>query len=296
MYQHIMVESGAKVFQKNNRLCIEKGVLHELPAEDIATVVLDNREIIITTYCLEQLSSRGTVVILCNGKHMPESVLLPYGANSRRLKTIRRQISQKKPHLKQLWRQVVQEKIRNQGRCLEFCGKENIVDKLVDKVKSGDTTNVESMAAAAYFPMLFGEDFTRRTPYLVNDILNYGYMILRSAIARYLAIYGFEPSLGLFHHSELNAFNLADDLLEPFRPLVDLYAFRFVESEEEYLTKEMRRELVQLLNCNIRSGKEIHSVNHAIEREVQSLSRCFEDASAVLLLPELMPLQAHAYE
>ena len=81
MYQHIMVESGAKVFQKNNRLCIEKGVLHELPAEDIATVVLDNREIIITTYCLEQLSSRGTVVILCNGKHMPESVLLPYGAN-----------------------------------------------------------------------------------------------------------------------------------------------------------------------------------------------------------------------
>lgn len=98
MYQHIMVESGAKVFQKNNRLCIEKGVLHELPAEDIATVVLDNREIIITTYCLEQLSSRGTVVILCNGKHMPESVLLPYGANSRRLKTIRRQISQKKPH------------------------------------------------------------------------------------------------------------------------------------------------------------------------------------------------------
>ncbi len=95
MYQHIMVESGAKVFQKNNRLCIEKDVLHELPAEDIATVVLDNREIIITTYCLEQLSSRGTVVILCNGKHMPESVLLPYGANSRRLKTIRRQISQK---------------------------------------------------------------------------------------------------------------------------------------------------------------------------------------------------------
>lgn len=296
MYQHIMVESGAKVFQKNNRLCIEKDVLHELPAEDIATVVLDNREIIITTYCLEQLSSRGTVVILCNGKHMPESVLLPYGANSRRLKTIHRQISQKKPRLKQLWRQVVQEKIRNQGRCLEFCGKENIVDRLVDKVKSGDTTNVESMAAAAYFPMLFGEDFTRRTPYLVNDILNYGYMILRSAIARYLAIYGFEPSLGLFHHSELNAFNLADDLLEPFRPLVDLYAFHFVESEEEYLTKEMRRGLVQLLNCNIRSEKEVHSVNHAIEREVQGLSRCFEDASAVLRLPELMPLQAHAYE
>lgn len=296
MYQHIMVESGAKVFQKNSRLCIEKGVLHELPAEDIATVVLDNREIIITTYCLEQLSSRGTVVILCNGKHMPESVLLPYGANSRRLKTIRRQISQKKPRLKQLWRQVIQEKIRNQGRCLEFCGKENIVDRLVDKVKSGDTTNVESTAAAAYFPKLLGEDFTRCTPCLVNDILNYGYTILRSAIARYLAIYGFEPSLGLFHHSELNAFNLADDLLEPFRPLVDLYAFRFVESEGEYLTKEMRRELVQLLNCNIRSGKESHGVNHAIEREVQSLSRCFEDTSAVLLLPELMPLQAHAYE
>ncbi len=118
-----MVESGAKVFQKNNRLCIEKDVLHELPAEDIATVVLDNREIIITTYCLEQFSSRGTVVILCNGKHMPESVLLPYGANSRRLKTIRRQISQKKPRLKQLWRQVVQEKYGTRGAVWNFAAK-----------------------------------------------------------------------------------------------------------------------------------------------------------------------------
>ena len=111
------------------------------------------------------------------------------------------------------------------------------------------------------------------------------------------------PSPGTWRFTDLNqalvfsnAFNLADDLLEPFRPLVDLYAFRFVESEEAYLTKEMRRELVQLLNCNIRSGKESHGVNHAIEREVQSLSRCFEDTSAVLLLPELMPLQAHVYE
>lgn len=296
MYQHIMIESGAKIFQKNNRLCIEKDVLHELPAEDIAAVVLDHREITVTTYCLEQLSSRGTVIIFCNGKHMPASVLLPYGANSRRLKVIRSQVSQKKPRLKQLWRQVVQEKIRNQGRCLVLCGKENIVGKLTDKVKAGDTTNVESTAAAAYFPMLFGTDFTRRMPCLINDILNYGYMILRSSIARYLAIYGFEPSLGLFHHSELNAFNLADDLIEPFRPLVDLYAFRFAQSREERLTKEMRRGLVQLLNCDIRSGKEVHSVNHAIEREVQSLSRCYEAASAALLLPELVPLQAHAYE
>ena len=155
---------------------------------------------------------------------------------------------------------------------------------------------MEGTAASLYFKTLYGEDFLRHDSDLINDILNYGYAVIRASIARYLAIYGFEPSLGIFHHSELNAFNLADDLIEPYRPLVDLYAFRHIDSDKEFLTKEMRRDLVQLLNDDIMSGKETHGVNYAIERTVQSLSRCYEEDSEMLLLPELLPLCSHAYE
>ena len=274
MYRQVIVESGARIFQKKNQLYIRTAEEHHLPIEDLAALVLDSREIQITVYALEQLVSNGTVIILCNEKHMPAGILLPYGSHSRRLKTVRKQISQSKPRLKQLWKQVVRQKIENQGRCLELCGKENVVKKWVPRVRSGDTTNVEGTAASLYFKTLYGEDFLRHDSDLINDILNYGYAVIRASIARYLAIYGFEPSLGIFHHSELNAFNLADDLIEPYRPLVDLYAFRHIDSDKEFLTKEMRRDLVQLLNDDIMSGKETHGVNYAIERTVQSLSRC----------------------
>lgn len=296
MYRQAIVESGARIFLRKNRLCIETDDLHQLPVEDLAALVLDSREIEVTAYALERLAANGTVVIFCNEKHMPSGVLLPYGSHSRRLRTVRKQISQSKPRLKQLWKQVVRQKIKNQGRCLELCGKENVVKPWIPQVRSGDTTNVEGTAAALYFKALYGGGFIRHTSDTVNDILNYGYAVIRASIARYLAIYGFEPSLGLFHHSELNAFNLADDLIEPYRPLVDLYAFRHRESEEEMLTKEMRRGLVQLLNADILSDGEVHGVNYAIERTVQSLSRCYEEESEMLLLPELLPLRIHSYE
>ena len=296
MYRQAIVESGSRIFLRKNRLCIETEELHQLPVEDLAALVLDSRETEVTAYALERLAANGTVVIFCNEKHMPSGVLLSYGSHSRRLKTVRKQISQSKPRLKQLWKQVVRQKIKNQGRCLELCGKENVVKPWIPRVRSGDTTNVEGTAAALYFKALYGDGFIRHTADTVNDILNYGYAVIRASVARYLAIYGFEPSLGLFHHSELNAFNLADDLIEPYRPLVDLYAFRYRESEEEMLTKEMRCGLVQLLNADILSGGEVHGVNYAIERTVQSLSRCCEEETEMLLLPELLPLRIHSYE
>ena len=296
MYQHIIIESSARLYQKNDQLFIESDQVHHIPIEDIATLLLDNRRIAITGYCLETIVKNGAVVILCNEKHLPSAVMLPFAANSRRLKMINLQIGQTKPRKKQLWKQIIQQKIYNQGRCLELCGKENVVKKFIDKVKSGDSANAEGTAASIYFKTLYGEKFIRHSGDILNSILDYGYAVLRSSIARYLALYGFEPSLGLFHHSELNSFNLADDLIEPFRPIVDLYVYRHMGTDEKEMSAAVRRELVQLLSCNIDSGAEIHAVHYAIERTVQSLVRSYSERDSCLLLPKLLPLKIHSYE
>lgn len=296
MYQHIVVESEAKIYRKNCQLFIETDYAHHVPIEDVATLVLDNRKSTITTFCLDSLVQNGTAVFICNEKRLPSGILLPFAANSRQLKMIRLQMEQTKPRKKQLWKQIVQQKIRNQGKCLELCHKDNTVERFVDKVKSGDPDNIEAVAAAVYFKNLFGRDFIRHEESLCNGMLDYGYAILRGSMARYLAMYGFEPSLGLFHHSELNNFNLADDMIEPFRPLVDLYAYYHADGARKELSPTMRHELVQLVSCDILSGREVHAVHYAMERTVQSLARAFSKREESLLLPELLPLQSHRYE
>lgn len=296
MYQQVMVESGASLYVKNEQLYIETEDIHHLPIEDISTLVLSHQAIHVTVPALRELVTSGAAVIVCDEKYLPCGVLLPYGSYSRRLRTVRNQVMQPKPHKKQLWKQIVKQKIYNQGRCLELCGKENIVKKYIPLVKSGDSTHMEGVAASMYFKELYGDDFTREQDNLVNAMLNYGYAILRSAIARYLAVYGFEPSLGIFHHSELNPFNLADDLIEPFRPVVDLHAFSYKNRDDLFFVKDIRKELVELLNVDILSKSEVHSVNYAIERMVQSLSRDMEEPGGGLLLPEILPHRIHTYE
>lgn len=273
MYQQIMIDSRAKVYQKNNQLCIDNGEINHFPIEDIDTLVIANRESSITTRCLDSLVENGSSVLICGANYMPEGVLLPFGAYSRRLRMIRWQIGQSKPAIKQLWKRIVQQKIINQGRCLALVGKNDCVSVLAEKVQSDDKGNMEAVAAARYFKALFGSEFVRHEMDMVNSILDYGYAIIRAAIARYLAAYGFEPCLGIHHRSELNAFNLADDLIEPFRPLVDLYASQQENIESEQLPKAVRQDLVGLLSANIMMGKEKVKVSNAIESVVQGLSR-----------------------
>lgn len=296
VYQNIIIESGARIFQKDKQLYVISNEEHHVPIEDISTLVLANQQISITAFSLEKLIENGTAVILCNDVHHPSGIVLPFAANSRRLKMIQTQISQTKPKLKRLWQQIIQRKILNQGKCLQISGNSDTVSGLASTVKSGDIGNVEGTAAARYFKVLFGAEFIRHEDTVINGILNYGYAILRSSIVRYLAIYGFEPCLGIFHHSELNAFNLADDLIEPFRPIVDLYANQYSGVDLENITPDIKHDLVQLLACNVKSGEEIHAVNYAIERTIHSLIRCYLGKENTLILPELIPLKIHSYE
>ena len=183
-------------------------------------------------------------------------------------------------------------KILNTAECLALCGKTQEAAFLFGRAKavtSGDKDNVEASAAAYYFPALFGEGYTRRNEDTRNAALNYAYAILRGYMARCLTVYGFQPCLGLHHDSELNQFNLADDLMEPFRPVADLYVAANV-AEDAALTPILKGKLVNLLNADILSGGQHHSVAYAMERLVQGLR------GQALLLPKLLEYKQHSYE
>ena len=229
---------------------------------------------------------------------MPCAVLTPFHQYVRELSVLRRQLAMSEPRKKRLWQQIVQEKIRNQASCLQLAGKPEQAErlqKMIRSVCSGDSGNVEAAAAQAYFPALFGAAFTRDDDNAWNAALNYGYAILRGCMARMLAVYGFLPTLGLHHRSTLNPFNLADDLMEVFRPLVDLLVVREIGETEE-LTPATKRRLFNCLNLDVLSGGKHHSTAYAIERTVQSLGKAMESKEAELTLPGLIDLKQHCYE
>ena len=297
MHLHAMLSHSAHVSLHQGQLRVSGDPPRALSIEDIDTLTLEDGGITITQQCLCRLAENGAVVLVCDGRHQPAGVLLPFAAHSRRLARIRLQMGQPRPRVKRLWQQIVRQKIRNQGKYLSLSGVEDSVSVLVDTVRSGDSGNVEGAAAARYFRALFGDGFTRHGCDFWNGFLDYGYAILRATIARTIAAYGLEPCLGLFHRSEQNAWNLADDLIEPFRPVVDLLAAEYREKEEDApLTKEHRERLAALLRVDVLLAGGRHPVGYAVEKVVQSLLRCFEGEADTLLLPELLPLAAHRYE
>ena len=297
-FRSIMIESPAQLTLRDEQLVIRTDREHTVPMEDISALLLENRRSTITTAALARLGQCGCAVFLCDEKHIPCAVLTPFQQHSRALTVLRNQMEATEPLKKRLWQSVVKAKISNQALCLRLAGKESEAQalfSLADRVRSGDSENAEATAAQLYFPALFGEGFTRGEENGYNAALNYGYAILRGCTARTLAVYGFLPSLGIHHRSALNAFNLADDLMEPFRPLMDLLVHSFTDQEEE-LTPERKRALFNCLNQEMLSGGQRHSVSYAIDREIQSLRRAMEEKQPVLMLPALTELKQHSYE
>lgn len=275
---------------------------YSIPIEDISSLMLETDKIQISSHALRELTLNGTVVYVCDEKHLPCGVFLPFNSHSRQLRVLQKQFNIKKPLQKRLWQQIVQQKILNQAECLKICNNEGYLKllSLSKQVQSGDSTFIESQAAAQYFKMLYGNGFKRKNKPsfeetdVLNAAMNYGYAVIRALIARNLVAYGFETSLGIFHHSETNNFNLADDLLEPFRPIVDLFTVEKIEGET--LTSEHKRMLYNILHLEVRLGNENHSVMYAAEKTVKSLATVYKNDEGRLILPELIPLKTHQYE
>ena len=268
-----------------------------MPIEDISALMLESRRATLSAAALSALAQNGTAVFVCDEKHLPCGVLLPYAQHSRQLAAARAQLSLTLPAKKRFWQQLVTAKIDNQAECLALCGKTQegaFLHSRARAVTSGDKDNLEAAAAAYYFPALFGTGFTRSADDGRNAALNYGYAILRGYAARCAAVYGLLPWEGLHHCSQLNQYNLADDLMEPFRPVVDLYVAANVD-EASTLAPALKHALFGLMNADTLSGGQHHSVAYAMERRVQSLRTGMEKGGA-LALPKLLAWQPHGYE
>ena len=295
-FRNVIVESPAHITVKNSQLIIKTDREHALAVEDISSILFESRQSTITTAALSVLGQCGCAVYLCDEKHMPCAVLEPFSQYVRTPHILDLQTGMSEPLRKRLWQSIVKAKIGNQALCLSFSGKSgaDALKKMASEVLSGDTGNAEATAARRYFLSLFDLEFTRDAENGYNAALNYGYAILRGCAARYLAAYGFMPALGLQHRSMVNSFNLADDIMEPFRPVIDLLVSNYFDGDE--LTPDKKRLLFNSLNLDVLSGGQHHTVAYAMERLVQSLTRSLEEGKAQLLLPELTELKQHSYE
>ncbi|QKF82642.1 type II CRISPR-associated endonuclease Cas1 [Halarcobacter ebronensis] len=220
--------------------------------DDIDTIIIENQQSTITSALLSQLSKADINVIFCDEKFMPSSILQGINKNSRTTKIQKAQIEVSKPKLNQIWKNIIIHKVNNQSKVLKKLHKNSdYLDSLISRITSNDKENIEATAAAYYFKELFGKEFSRNDPENINNaILNFGYAIFRSSICRYLVAYGLNPAFGIHHSSELNAFNLADDLIEPFRPIVDDYVVRNIKKEME-LNSKIKIDLLKLLDKTV---------------------------------------------
>lgn len=297
-YRNIVISSNVRISIKNDQLIVSGDAEGSVPVEDIKVLLIESISATISSYALSFLAQRGVCVFLCDDKHLPCAILTPFAQNSRQKKQIELQFSQSKPKLKNMWSEIVDSKILNQAKCLELCGIEQEgvqrLRSLTRRILSGDSTNIEAFAASVHFTYLFGEDFSRKDDNDINSALNYGYAIVRGYICRTIAKYGYEPSIGIHHCSQLNNFNLADDLIEPFRPLVDLYVYKKCLGKE--FDRDVRMGLAGILNYEMFYNGQKHSVAYAIELTVQSLGKNFSQEAEHLVLPELRGLVLHEYE
>ncbi len=296
-YRNIFLTNRVRLSVRNEQLVIDNGEETRIPLEDIECIVSDNPQISVTSYLLMKFSEYAITYFVSDKKHSPCGVFLPVSRHSRHLSVLKDQIDMTLPVKKQLWKQIVKQKIENQAAVLKLCCIEgwNTIDNLKNKVKSGDSTNMEAVAASQYFKLLFGKNFTRVQENTTNAMLNYGYAILRSTISKFLVVYGYEPSLGLFHKSTLNSFNLSDDIIEAYRPIVDLFVKRYGDEPDE-LSVAIKAQLVNLLSVNVIIDSKLYACSRAIELTIQSLSSYISGNRTDLLLPQILDLEQHSYE
>ncbi len=296
-WRTIVISKPARLRVENDQLAIVQEETVCLPLEDIAVLVLESPEIVLTAALLSRLAKHEVILLACDERHLPALAGIPFAGHSRLARVQRSQIESSLPFQKRCWQAVVKQKIQNQAACLRLLGRDGAqtLEDMAGLVASGDSQNLESVAAREYFRYLFGEGFVRRNEDWENHALDYGYAVLRAAVARALAVHGFLVALGIHHHSELNQFNLADDFLEPLRPLVDLCVSTMAPNES--LTKSDRETLAALLHVDILVEEKRQQVLQAVDIVAGSfLAACRDKDPRLLKLPALLPLQMHAYE
>ena len=267
------------------------------PIEDIGVVVLDNKQITVTQGLLEALLENNCAVITCDSHRMPVGLMLPLCGNTLQSERFQEQISASLPLRKQLWQQTVRAKINNQARVLTVCSQveSRCMRKWSDDVRSGDADNQEARAAAYYWKHLFSnipelDGFSRsREGSPPNNLLNYGYAILRAVVARALVCSGLLPTFGIHHHNKYNAYCLADDVMEPYRPYVDELVYGLVAkygAEALELTKDIKAALLTIPTIDVVIGGRRSPLMVGVSQTTASLYKCFSGEQRLIAYPE----------
>ena len=267
----------------------ESGETKRAPVEDLGFIVIENQQISISMPLLTELTDNNVAVVFCNAAHYPSSMLLNLDGHHIQQELFSRQIEATEPLKKNLWKQTIEAKIENQAGALKRLAKDyKKVKYFSDKVKSGDVENAEGSAARAYWPILFGEKFIREqhgdAP---NNLLNYGYAIIRAAVARALAGSGLLATLGIHHHNKYNAFCLADDIMEPYRPYIDLLVYEIYSSgvNIEELNTELKMKLLEVLAVDVLFGKQTRPLMVGLSSTTASLAKCYTGESKRINYP-----------
>ena len=260
-----------------------------IPIEDIGFVVLEDEQTSITFPLLNALSDNNVAVILCGENRMPNAMLMNLDSNRTQGENYRAQIEASEPLKKGLWKQIVEAKIRNQAALLRKLGRDG--DELKPyymNVKSADADNREGAAAKIYWTELFGNEFYRsREGSPPNNLLNYGYTILRAAVARAIMGSGLFPALGIFHRNRYNAFPLADDLMEPYRPFIDEIVYRLYTNGHIQLTREVKGELLRILFVDTRFDKIVRPLEVGLTFTTSCIAKCFASTQKKVSYPLL---------
>lgn len=291
--QTLVFTNPFRLSLKNAQLVVASKEMPEevrtIPIEDVGMVMIENQMVSITIPLLNELVDAGVAVVLCDRKGLPHAMLQNLDGHNLQGEFLRNQVEVGEVLRKQLWKQIVEAKIRNQSALLEkLHGRGALLKPYYMNVKSGDSDNREGLAARLYWGALFGTDFTRdREGDGINSLLNYGYTVLRAATARALVSAGLTPSLGIFHHNRSNAFPLADDMMEPYRPFVDEIVFRLCIEGKVEISKEAKTELLGVLTCDTFFPKVTRPLQIGLSMTMASLAKCYAGTQKNLSLPSL---------
>ena len=295
----ILVENKSAITTKNQQLVLKSEIREStIPVEDIGFLVLDHPEIYLSIPAMNLIVENNTAIIICGSNHLPNGMFLNLNSHHIQQEIFKNQIEASVPLKKQLWQQTIIEKIRNQGELLaKITENKNTFDFLASKVLSGDTSNMEGVAAQQYwknFPLPNHEiDGIKRERYgdYPNNFLNYGYAILRAATARALSGSGLLNTLGIHHKNKYNAFALADDIMEPFRPIVDEKVFDIMKRyQEQELNTAIKAELLQILTQTVYFKEEKSPLMVGLQKTASSLQQCFTGNRKKIKYPKLWNL------
>lgn len=286
--QHLRLYRGFLVVERDST---EVG---RVPLDDVHALIIHAHGVTWSGSLVAALAERGAPTVFCAANHSPVAVTLPIEGHHAQAARMRAQLAASVPLQKQLWRRIVSAKISMQDALLSYRGGEGTaLAFMARRVKSGDPENLEAQAARRYWPALFGKDFRRDRDIIgTNALLNYGYTVIRATVARAVVAAGLHPTVGIQHSNRGNAFALADDLVEPFRPLVDALVAVMVEEGVDRLDPAGKRRMARLIAFDVRIGEEISPVTVAAQRLAQSLARSFETGRPHLaLFTPLLPIE-----